>query len=274
MKRKLLISISFLALVACQEQRSEHPLIDAEDTVLVLVDGAPVTLPMLEFMMANRGIEEDDHEGMRELLEELIRLRAVANAAERDGLDRDPQVRARRMIRDLESLQLRYFDQLYHDYPVTEEDIQAVYQRQRERSGDRQFQIETLIYPEQGRALSDLVRIEDGEVSFDELKAEAMAAGQAVDQPIWIDRSQVPEDIAALLDDHEIGQVVDLPLQTPQGWRLMRLIDTRQMTIPGLEEVREGIARHLVRQRLEHQVEELYEGSEITPMLPLEEVTD
>ena len=270
MKLKLLIILVSIGLVACQQEQ-QPGLVDDEDTILVLVDGEPVTLPMLEYMMSQRGISEDDHDGMREILEELIRLRAVANAAREEGLDREPQVRARRMIRDLETLQLRYFDQVYRDYPVTEEDIQAIYQAQVERAGDHQFQIEAILYGDQAEALRQIVRLEDGEATFDELLASAQATGLGVDQPLWVDRSQLPEDIAVLLDETEVGEVVGLPLQTPQGWRILRLVDTRPIEVPTLDEVREGISRHLVRQRLEALVEDLYEAAEITPMLPLED---
>lgn len=275
MSHKLLIIIVLLTLVGCQSQPPEEPgLIEPDDVVLVLVDGEPITLPMLEFMMAARGVDEDDHEGMREILEELIRLQAVANAAKSEELDREPQVRARRMIRDLEALQLRYFDQVYQDHPITDEDIEAVYQAQLERTGNLRYQIETILYPTQAEALERLVRIEEGETTFDELKASAEATGLTVDEPMWVDRSQVPEELAALLADISAGEVLGLPLETPQGWRVVRINESRQVDVPDIEEVREGIARHLVRQRLEALVEDLYDASEIEPMLPIEEVTE
>ncbi|MGY6587556.1 MAG: peptidylprolyl isomerase [Wenzhouxiangella sp.] len=273
MVRKLLIISIFAFLVGCQSDR-QSGLVSSDDTLLVLVDGQPVTLPMLEYMMRARGIDENDHEGMRELLDDLIRLRAVANAAIDEGMDREPEVRARRMIRDMETLQLRFFDQVYRDHPVTEEDILAVYQSQLDRAGDRQFQIETLLFPDQQQALVNLARIEDGELDFDAMAAEVSGLGGRHDAPLWVDRSQVPEAIAALLIEAETGEVLSLPLQTPQGWRLLRLSDTRAVEAPPLDEVREGIARQLVRQRLEALVEDLYQGAEITPMLPLDEVSD
>ncbi len=271
MKLKLLIFTVSIALVACQDQQPDNQLVDEDDTILVKVDGQPVTLPMLEYMMSQRNVSEDDHDGMREILEELIRLQAVANAAREDGLDREPQVRARRMIRDLETLQLRYFDQIYHDYPVTEDDIQAVYQDQVDRAGGEQFRIEAILYGDQTEALRQIARLEDGEATFEELLASAQATGLGVDEPLWVDRSQLPDDIAALLDETEIGEVVGLPLETPQGWRVLRVVDTRPIEVPALADVREGISRHLVRQRLEALVEDLYDAAEITPMLPLEE---
>jgi peptidyl-prolyl cis-trans isomerase C len=274
MKSKALIILSIIFLAACDRSSDEASLVSDDDTILVLVDGQPVTLPMLEFMMQNRGVAEDDHEGMRTLLEELIRLRAVANAARAEGMDREARVRAQRMIRDMETLQLRYFDQVYRDHPVTDEDIEVVYRRQVERSGNRQFELEAILYPSQAEALAELVRLDDGQTSFDELKDAARAAGRGVDQGLWVDRSQLPEDIAVLMDDIEAGEVVGLPLQTPQGWRVLRVVDTRAVEVPSLADVREGIARHLVRQRLEALVEDLYDAAEITPMLPLEEVAD
>lgn len=259
-------------LVGCGESRNDHPLVDDDDVILVLVDGQPVTLPMLEFMMASRGLSEDDHEGMRELLEELIRLQAVANAARAEGLDREPQVRARRILRDLEVLQLRYFDYVYHEHPPTDEDIADVYQAQVERAGGLQYQIETLIFPSQAEALTALAQIDEGEASFEDLAEASRAAGEALDAPFWISASQVPEDVSGLLESSEIGETIGLPLQTPSGWRVLRVADTRAADVPELDEVREGIARHLVRQRLEALVEDLYERSEIIPMLPLEDV--
>jgi peptidyl-prolyl cis-trans isomerase C len=273
MKFKLLIICTVFFLAGCNKQSHGDALIHENDTILVLVDGQPVTLPMLEFMMATRGITEDDHAGMRELLEELIRLQAVANAARQEGMDQESPVRARRIIRDLESLQLRYFDQVYRDYPVTEEDIEAVYYTQLERAGDRQFKVETILYDNQAEALSTLARVEDGEATFAQLVASARVAGVIVDEPLWVDRSQMPDDIAALLSETGDGEVVGLPLQTPQGWRLMRVTETRPIIVPDLDEVREGIARHLVRQRIEALVEDLYEAADVTPMLPLDEVS-
>lgn len=273
MVRNLLIVISVVLLAACQSDR-QSGLVSSEDTLLVLVDGHPVTLPMLEYMMRARGIDEDDHEGMRELLDDLIRLRAVANAAIEEGMDREPEVRARRMIRDLETLQLRFFDQVYRDHPVTEEDILEVYQAQLDRAGDRQFEIETLLFPSQEQALINLARIEDGELGFEAMAADIANLGGRHDPPLWVDRSQVPEAIAALLIEADQGDVLSLPLQTPQGWRLLRLSGTRPVEAPALQDVREGIARQLVRQRLEALVEDIYAGSEITPMLPLDEVAE
>ncbi len=275
MKFNYLFLIVIVFAVGCQSKDGvDHRLVTEDDVLLVLVDGEPITLPMLELTMEARGISEDDHEGMRRTLDELIRLQAVANAAREAGMDNEAGVRARLMIRELEALQMRYFEQVGRDYPVTDEQIQAAYQAQVDLAGDRQYQLETILFPGQTGVLEALTAIDDGQMSFDDLASSAESAGLMVDQPIWVDLSQLPPDIRVLMADAEIGQVLELPLQTPQGWRLVRISDQRTIEIPPLQDVRQGIVRSLARERLDIVVDELFEAAEITPMLPLDEAGD
>lgn len=267
----LLIAVA-VVLAGCQQQNDR--LISSEDVILVEVDGQPVSLPMLEFMMAQRGIDEDDHDAMRELLDELIRLRAVANAAEREGLAAEPEVRAQRALRDMETLQLRYFSRVHEEFPVTEQAIRETYNNQIERSGERQFRLETIAYPRQADALLRLAELQDGEASFDDLLEAAAGEGWLVEPTGWVDRSQLGPELGPMLEGAAEGDVLSAPLQTPQGWRLLRVQASRDLEAPALDQVREGIERQLVRQRLEALVEDLYQAAEITPMLPVEEVGD
>lgn len=264
----LFVLLSGLILAGCQSE--PQGLIHDEDIILVEVDGQPISLPMLEYVMRQRGVAEDDHEGMRAIMDELIRLRVVATAAEREGFADEPEVRAARMLRDLEALRLRYFTYIFDEFPVSDEDVQRVYEAQVARAGDRQFAFDSLLFASQTQALLALVALEDGEADFDDMPDSGSFPVLGMDRIAWVDRSQLGEEIGALLVDLELGDIIGTPLQTEQGWRVLRLADERPLEAPSLESVREGISRQLVRQRLEAVVEDLYEAAQITPMLPLE----
>lgn len=270
----LAVASVIVLLAGCSAESGQQAgsLIAPDDVILVEVDGAPISLPMLEFMMAQRGISEDDHEAMRALLDELIRLRAVANAAERDGLASLPEVRAQRALRDMETLQLRYFTRVHETNPVTDEAVAEVYNTQLQRSGDRQYRLQTVVYPQQADALLNLAALQDGQIDFDQVVADAREQGLTIEPTGWVDRSQLGPEIGTLITETAEGEFLPAPLSTPQGWRLLRVEESRPLDVPSLDEVREGIERQLVRQRLEALVEELYEAAEIKPMLPLEEV--
>lgn len=263
MTYKILISIIITGvLVGCGDAGRDQHLIHEDDVVLLTVDGAPVSIPMLEFMMRVRGVADDDIDGMRELLDELIKLRAVANAAEREGIADTAAFRAERLIRDLERVQLAYFTHIYDEYPVTDAQIEDLYNAQVARSGERQFQLRLLAYPDQLSALRALAEIELGQGVF-------APEGSPSPTTRWVDISQLPDSVAALVDDFEVGMVLPEPLPGPSGWQLAQISDIRPFEPPPLAEVRDGIERMLVRQRLEALVKDLYEAADIVPQLPL-----
>lgn len=269
MNYKFLFLFCSLLLTACGQQPSS-PEGNDEEVVLVTVDGRPVTLPMLERVMSARGIGEEDHERMREALDELIRMQVVANAARAEGLDVAPEVRAELRLAELQTLYRHYINRAQQARPVREEDIAEVYEAQRARSGDSQYRIEFIAYHDQARALRAIARVEAGETDFGTLQQEAESEGLSVDEPGWIDRSQVPEDFAAALAQAEAGEVIAQPLESPRGWHLVRLLETRELQAPPLDQVREGIARSLLQRQREDLIQSLYDQAEITPMLPLE----
>jgi len=269
MNYKFLFLFCSLLLTACGQQPSS-PEGNDEEVVLVTVDGRPVTLPMLERVMSARGIGEEDHERMREALDELIRMQVVANAARAEGLDVAPEVRAELRLAELQTLYRHYINRAQQARPVREEDIAEVYEAQRARSGDSQYRIEFIAYHDQARALRAIARVEAGETDFGTLQQEAESEGLSVDEPGWIDRSQVPEDFAAALVQAEAGEVIAQPLESPRGWHLVRLLETRELQAPPLDQVREGIARSLLQRQREDLIQSLYDQAEITPMLPLE----
>jgi parvulin-like peptidyl-prolyl isomerase len=263
MKTKVLITLVFISLLAaCGRSGENEPLIAEDDPILLTVDGAAISIPMLEFLMRARGIGNDDIDGMRALLDELIKLRAVANAAQREGVADAPALRAERLVRDLERVQLAYFTHIYEQHPVTEAQIQGVYNAQLERSGRQQYQLSLVAYPDQLNALRALAEIELGQQPF------AAAEGQNLSSQ-WVDRSQLPSSLAALSDGFEVGMVLPEPLPGASGWQLAQVTDMRAFEPPPLAEVRDGIERMLVRQRLEALVDDLYEAADIVPQLPL-----
>lgn len=268
--RPLIISI-IIVISACAQQGEESSGPVDKSVVLVEVDGKPITLPMLERAMEARNVEESDHERMRELLDELIRMQAVANAARSEGMADDPEVQAELRLSEIQTMYRHYINRAQRAQPVTDEDIRDVYQAQLERSGDTQYRIETIAYEDQARVLKAIMRLQDGEVDYSGLRAEAEADGLAIEEPGWIDRSQVPEGFAARLVETGSGQIVPRPLESSRGWHLVRVLETRDLQVPALDQVREGIARSLLQQRREALTQSLYDQAEITPMLPLEE---
>jgi len=248
-------------------------LVADDDVVLVEVDGVPVTLPMLEFMMEVRGIDEEDTEGMRELLDELIRRRAVANRAAEEQISTRPRVRAERMVKDTEIQYLRYLEHFQEGNPISDDEIRAVYQAQLNRAGERRYQLETIEFTDQAPALAQLDALQTGELSFEQAIERASDEGRIARRTEWIDASQVPADFAAVLAGTSPGDVVESLLPYQDKWLIVNVADVDTLAPPSFDEVREGIRRMLFRDQSQSMIEQTFERAEITPMLPLEDAS-
>lgn len=269
MSYRLLIILAVLLLSACSSS-TDAPSVPEGEVILIEVDGVPISLGMLERVMEARGVSEGEHERMRELLDELVRSQVVANAARREGLDRNSELYADLRLAEMQTLYGHYIRRSQRENPVTDAQIEEVYAAQLARSGDRQYRIEVIPFEAQHEALNALERVESG-LDFSALSEEADAQGRAPSSPHWIDRSQVPEEFAVALEASEVGAVVPALLELAQGWHIAHLLDSRALEAPALDAVREGIARSLLQQQREAVVERLYQQAEIVPLLPLDE---
>src|SRR6056297_2061116 len=210
--RLIVICFMFFLLAAvggCGDSEGDYRLVTDDDVLLVEVDGAPVTLPMLEFLMEVRGVDEEDTEGMRELLDELIRLRAVANRAAEEQISSREKVRAERMVKDIEIQYVRYLEHFQAENPISDEQLRAVYDAQVERAGDRRYQIETVEFSGQAPALEQLDALRAGEITFQQAIDQATAENRVARRTDWVDASQVPVDFAAVLAETDAGEVVE-----------------------------------------------------------------
>jgi hypothetical protein len=75
------------------------------------------------------------------------------------------------------------------------------------------------------------------------------------------------------LDEAAVNQVLSLPLPSPRSgrWLVAKISDRRAFEPPPLSELREGIARSLIRQRISAEVDALYDQADIVPVLAPDE---
>lgn len=267
----LLIMLLFALLAGCSQSgggdSEDRDLIQPDDTVLVEVDGEPVTKGMLEFLMEVRGVGADEHDKMRQLLDELIRIRAMANAAASEGLADDRKTRAERAVKDMEILYVRYTEQYQQDNQLDDARLREVYNEQLERAGDTQYRLEVVAFGEQQAAAEAAARVSGGRGGFDALEGTA-----DVRTPDWVDPSQLPPDAAADLKNTAVGEVLPQPVPLREAWGVARVVETRALEHPPFEEVKEGIARTLNRERVQKLIEQTYENADIKPILGVEDV--
>lgn len=229
--------------------------------VAATVNGRPiyiddVRMRAIEFCGLSPGQDvESDPEIFDCALRSLIEERLFATEAERRGLDRDPEVR-----RQLELARERVLaDAIYRDLFAAASDPERVEtafrNNQRDLGGRPQVALSQIVFETRGAALAALRRLQNGE-TFEMLAMElsldrsnAAAGGFLGSRYV----EELPPAFRDLATSLEVGAVGG-PIQSEDGWHLIRIDDRGQSVGQSLDAARPQIINVLLQQ----EVDDLY----------------
>ncbi|MFO7954890.1 peptidylprolyl isomerase [Thioalkalivibrio sp.] len=232
------------------------------DTVAT-VNGEPITRADL---FTHTGMDEDpglaDGDGT---LEELISLELLRQEAVERGLDTDTETR--RILRMVETnlLASLLMDRITADLEITQNDLEAEYERQVEQMRDTEYRARHILVEEAEQARELLAELEDG-ADFAEL-AEAhsidpasAARGGELD---WFAPEQMVPAFSEAAVALETGETTADPVESRFGWHIIRLEETRDASVPDLEDVRAELVEILESRAIQEFLETLREEADI-----------
>ena len=231
---------------------AEAPAIPVEpakaETVLATVNGKDITLGQLIVM---RQSLPDQYQQLPDevlspgLLDQLVDIAILANAAEADGVDKSDTVTLR-MTNERRSILAMTYMRRAIDARITEEEIAALYKTEYlDKPKVEEVRAGHILVPEK-EAADKLKAQLDGGADFAALAAEHGTDGTASrggDLGWFVHSDMVPEFADAVFD-MEAGQVSE-PVQTPFGWHLIKLEERRDRQPPALDEVRSDLVTKL-----------------------------
>ena len=265
----LLLSLTLLA--GCSQEQSTSAD-DARQVILpeegqfggpvvASIDGRPIADDLLLAFLRMRGQINANPEQRERALRDLIDLVLLAREARDGGVLQRDSVQAELTVQRISSIANLSLRELP---PVTDEEIQAVYESQLDRTGHEEYRLRHLLAPEQDAAQALIDRLAAGE-SFAAMEQElAQQQGpSAAGELGWVTLSHVPGSFAAALSELQPGEYTDAPVQSEYGWHVVLLEDQRAFSPPPLAEVADGIRSTLTRQKLEQHVERLRSNARI-----------
>lgn len=229
----------------------------AADAAEVTVNGISIPRSRVEIAVANNVTagQPDTPELRKRVLDALINQEIVAQAAVRQGLDKDPAVAARLDLLRQEAL----FAALLLDYfsanPISDEMLRAEYERLKPVQPTRQYRIRHIRVATQELAAQLVAQLSTG-ASFEKLAAEhsadATSAKQGGDLG-WITPDQLVGPIAEAVAKLTKGQLTEAPVRTEAGWHVVRLDDERPTVVPTFEQAQPRL-REIVQNRIAQQM--------------------
>ena len=209
--------------------------------------------------------QQADSPQLRELIKkDLIGREVMMQEAEKQGFGKDGAVKQQiESARQAIIINVMVGDFLKKN-PVKDADIKAEYDRFTAQSGDKEYHVRHILLETEAAAKDVIVKLNAG-AKFEDLAKESKDSGSAGNggDLDWATPSSFPKPFSDAFVALQKGQVAQTPVQTQNGFHVIKVDDIRPAKLPTLEEVKPQIAEALQQKKLQAYQEEMVKKAKI-----------
>ncbi|HJV02696.1 MAG TPA: peptidyl-prolyl cis-trans isomerase [Burkholderiaceae bacterium] len=209
--------------------------------------------------------QQQDSAQLRELIKkDLIGREVMMQEAEKQGFAKDPNVK-----QQLENArQAIIINALVGDFvkknPVSDADIKAEYDRFAKQAGDKEYHVRHILLGTEAEANDVIAKLKAGGKFEDLAKASKDTGSASTGGDLdWATPSSFPPAFSDAFVNLQKGQFTDKPVQTPNGFHVIKVDDIRPAKLPTLEEVKPQIAEALTQKKLQAYQQEMVKKAKI-----------
>ncbi|MBM4326297.1 MAG: hypothetical protein FJ118_03950 [Deltaproteobacteria bacterium] len=233
----------------------------AEGNVIAKVGNREITREALDHIIAT--IPEQNRvpfltpDGRKKILDEVVAFTLFAEAAKKEGLDKEPAINTRLDYAQTEYLAREYFRRRQAKAPpISEEEMKAYFNSHKAEFKPREeIKARHILVNTEAEAKKALEKLKAGEdfaalakkVSIDPAK-DIGGALQLPDGRDWLPRGSFEASFEHVIFNIPKGQVGG-PIKTQFGWHLVKVDEKRQPEMPSYVQVRASIMRRLEDER-------------------------
>ena len=197
--------------------------------------------------------QQPDSPQLREAIKkDLVGREVLMQEAEKQGFSKNDTVK-----QQIENArQAIIINALVGDFvkknPVKDADIKAEYDRFVAQSGDKEYHVRHILLATEAEAKDVIAKLKGG-AKFEDLAKTSKDTGSAANggDLDWAAPSSSPKVFSDAFVALQKGQVTQTPVQTPNGFHVIKLDDTRAAKLPTLEEVKPQITEALQQKKLQ-----------------------
>jgi peptidyl-prolyl cis-trans isomerase C len=263
----LALVIGMTVVAACQKSDTAGKQAASEQSKPVAtIDGAPVTTEFFEFYAKSRSgkpSSELTEEQRKGLLDEIVRLELAAQTALKSGLDQQPDTAAQLELQRLTVLADAAFKSHLEGKSPTEQELRAEYETQVAAMPKLEYRARHILVATEPYAQGIIDKLRKG-ADFAELaRRESMDAKESGGDLGWFSPGRMVPEFADAVAALKKGEITQKPVQTKFGWHVIQLQDTREVSPPDFEQVKERLGSLVQQKKLQAYVDELKKTAKV-----------
>ncbi len=239
----------------------------ATSPAVATVNGKDISAQLFNtFLQAVTGkpAAEVPPEQKSQMLDQLINMTLAAQAADKDGLGNDPEVKARADLLHSQILAEAASDKYIKSHPVSEAEVKAEYDAQ-VASMPKEYKARHILVESKEIADSIIRELGAGGDFAKLAKTESKDPGSAKNGGDlgWFSSTSMVKPFSDAVAALQKGETTKAPVQTQYGWHVIQLEDVRTPQPPEFEQVKKQVEMIAQRKKLQAYLDELRKTAKI-----------
>ncbi|QYF93163.1 peptidyl-prolyl cis-trans isomerase [Massilia sp. PAMC28688] len=232
-----------------------------------VVNGKPIPTSRVDNFVKQvvaQGQQQDSKELREAIKQDLIAREVMMQEAVKQGFDKNELVKQQLEAARQQIVVSAMMREHAKKQPISEAEIKAEYDRFKAQNGDKEYHVRHILTETEAAAKDVIAKLKAG-AKFEDLAKTSKDTGSANSggDLDWATPSSFPKPFADAFVGLQKGAVTQTPVQTQNGWHVIKVDDTRPAKIPALAELKPQITESLQQRKLQAYQEELFKKAVI-----------
>jgi len=233
----------------------------------VVVNG--VTIPQSRIDAMNKELtaqgQPDNAERQQAIREELVNREVLAQAAQKRGLDKNPDVAAQMDMARQAVLVRALFESEIKANPITDAELTKQYEQFKTSMGTNEYKVRHILVDKEDDAKQIIADLNKGG-DFAKLAKEkskdpgSKENGGDLD---WGPSARYVKPFADAVTSQPKGQISAAPVKTDFGYHIIRVDDVRPLKVPEFNEIKEQFRQRAQQQQVQKMVMDLRQRAKV-----------
>ena len=255
------------ALAACQPKGAATTAAADTSPALATVNGTTITQNFFDFYIkaiAGKKASDLTPEQQSVALDNLIRAQLVAQQADKDGVEKTADTQDLLELTRLNVLQQTMEERYLKDKKPTEQELRAEYENQVAALPKLEYHARHILVATEPFAQGVVQNLEKGAKFEDVAKKESMDSSKDNGGDLgWFTPDRMVKPFADAVTSLKPGDYTHKPIQTQYGWHVIQLVDTRPLSPPPFDQVKQRLEQVVQAKKFKAYTDDLISKAKI-----------
>ena len=263
------VAVIPLLIAACgkgQQPAAPAPSAKPATPPVAIVDGTPISRDAydvyLKGLLRGKPAADVTAEEKNQVLDQMINMQLIATQAEKDGLDKDPDVATRIALLRTQIMADAAAQKYVKSNEPSDQDLHAAYDAATDKT---EYHASHILVPTKEKADHLIKKIKGGAKFEDVAKAESTDNSKANGGDLgWFTLARMVKPFGDAVKGLKKGEVTTEPVQTQYGWHIIRLEDTRDAPF---DQMKPQLSNAVMQKKFQAYIEDLKKNAKIEKKL-------